>query len=383
MNTQSILRILIFLLSLTCILYACQSTAPSPEEQTATPVANVLQLSEAQLQHTILSFTEIAEKSMDETRQLNGKIEIDPAQLVSVSTAFGGRVQSIHLLPGAHFKKGQVIAFLEDPQFIQLQQEYLSQKALLKQASLHYHRQKELNQQQAVSDKTFQQAEADYQTAYIQTRALEEKLKLIHIVPGQVSAATLKGTIKLYAPFDGLVSRVLVNRGQYVSATEPLFELINPQGMLLRLNAFEKELSSLNIGQAIEAYTHIRPEEKWKARILTVGSQIAEDGTTPIYARFEGKIPPLVAGTYMNAVVQVQHAKRLVLPDESVVSYENKPYVFEVLKEGNFRLTSVHTGLSREGYVHLIDGDKLLHRKIVVKGAYDLLMALKNKSEEE
>ncbi|UZJ63815.1 hypothetical protein OKW96_15490 [Sphingobacterium sp. KU25419] len=48
-------------------------------------------------------------------------------------------------MSGASFRKGQILATLEDPQFIQLQEDYLSNVALLQTAKLNYNRQKELN----------------------------------------------------------------------------------------------------------------------------------------------------------------------------------------------------------------------------------------------
>ena len=66
-----------------------------------------------------------------------------------------------------HISKGEVIAVMEDPQYIQLQQDYLTAKAQFAYNESEYLRQKELNESKAASDKVFEQAKATYQTQNI------------------------------------------------------------------------------------------------------------------------------------------------------------------------------------------------------------------------
>ena len=62
--------------------------------------------------------------------KLNGMIDVPPQNLVSVAIIpLGGYLKSSSLLPGKLEIKGQVIAVIENPQFIQLQQDYLMAKS--------------------------------------------------------------------------------------------------------------------------------------------------------------------------------------------------------------------------------------------------------------
>ena len=45
-------------------------------------------------------------------------------------------------------------------------------------------------------------------------------------------------------------------------------------------------------------------------------------------------------------------------------------------------MASVKAGKNENGFTEIINAEKLLNRKIVSKGAYTILMQLKNKSEE-
>jgi cobalt-zinc-cadmium efflux system membrane fusion protein len=60
---------------------------------------------------------------------VNGKIDVPPQNMVSISVPLGGYLKSTKLLEGMHISKGEVIAIMEDQQYIQLQQDYLTAKA--------------------------------------------------------------------------------------------------------------------------------------------------------------------------------------------------------------------------------------------------------------
>ena len=70
-----------------------------------------------------------------------------------------------------------------------------------------------------------------------------------------------------------------------------------------------------------------------------------------------------------------------VLPEEAVVRFEGKQYIFEALENNQFRMTEVEVGDIENDYIEIISGEELKNKKIVIKGAYNLLMSLKNIAE--
>ena len=103
----------------------------------------------------------LQEMELSSTIKLNGKIDVPPQNMISVSVPMGGYLKSTKLLPGMHVRKGEILAILEDPQYIQLQQDYLLAKSKLHFAELELARQQELNKSQASSDKVTQQAQTE------------------------------------------------------------------------------------------------------------------------------------------------------------------------------------------------------------------------------
>lgn len=373
-------NIMIIFLLLT--LYSCGNKENAATEKSTAGTENILELTDQQLQSFTLSSTELQERTISKTLKLNGKVDVPPQNLVSVSSALGGYVKSTKLLPGMHFRKGEVLAVMEDNQYIQLQQDYLTAKAQLQNAEAEYQRQKELNQSKASSDKVFQQAKADYQTLQISNRSLEEKLRLININPGNVSVENISRTANIYAPFDGYVTQVFINTGKYVTPSDVLFELVDPRDLHINLKVYEKDWYKVKIGQPLTVYTNNMPDKKYKGEIILIGKNISEDRAVEIHAHFEKYDPLLIPGLYMNAEIEVPDNKTWALPDESVLTFEGKEYVFEILGKGKFSMLAVKTGDKGNGWTEIVNAEKLQGKKIALSGAYTLMMSLKNKADE-
>lgn len=60
---------------------------------------------------------------------VNGLLVIPPQNRATVTLTMGGSIRSTSLLPGAYVEKGSVLATLENPDFIALQQAYLDSHA--------------------------------------------------------------------------------------------------------------------------------------------------------------------------------------------------------------------------------------------------------------
>lgn len=346
-------------------------------------ITNIIQLSELQLASFEWADVNLTRKTVRRTIRLNGNVDVPPQNLVSVSHAMGGYVQAIHLLPGAPFRKGQVLAVLEDNQYIQLQQDYLITTTELERVEQNYERQKVLNESKASSDKSLQAAAAEYQTLHITQNALREKLRLIGVDPNQLTTANITRQIRIYAPFNGVMGGVLVNQGKYISPTDVLFELINPEELLLDLKVFEKDWPHISVGQKLAAYTNERPNEVMEGEVIARGSHINESGTATIHARLYHPVKTGVApGMYVNAVVEINNYEAYVLPEEAVVNYEGNQYVVEILDNNIFRLVNVQAGATDNGLVEIVDGEQLAGKSFVGEGAYTILMGMKNKTEE-
>ncbi|TWI85319.1 cobalt-zinc-cadmium efflux system membrane fusion protein [Lacibacter cauensis] len=370
------------LFSTALLLQACGGKTKTAEATTEQAVESLVTLTDAQLKNAALEITKLQQQQISSMLKLNGKIDVPPQNIVSISVPMGGYLKSTKLLPGLHVKKGEVIAVIEDQQYIQLQQDYLTAKAKLPFLENEYNRQKELNESKASSDKTYQQAEAEFRSQKVLTSALAEKLKLAGINLSRLDESNITRSIQIFSPIDGYVSAVNVNIGKYVAPTDVLFELINPTDIHLALTVFEKDVNKLFIGQKLVAYTNNDPSNKHECEILLIGKDLNDERNTEVHCHFEAYDKTLIPGTYMNAEVEVKNKAAWVVPEDAVVRFENKHYVFVKKSEKQFELTEVQTGISEKGFTEILNGDALQQKEIVGKGAYTVLMSLKNKTED-
>lgn len=369
--------IIIFLSSIA--LTSCNSHKQSEAKVVAE--SNTVEITDSQYKNIELATGKLEEKKISIILKLNGKIDVPPQNIVSISVPLGGYLKSTQLLPGMHIKKGESIATMEDQQYIQLQQDYLTTKAKLIFAEKEFGRQKELNESKSSSDKVFQQSQADYSSLKVQLKSLSEKLKLININPEQLNENTLSRSVNIPSPIEGFVSKVNVNIGKYVTPTDVLFELVNPTDIHLMLIVFEKDIDKLTIGQRLFAYTNTHPEKKYPCEIILIGKDFSNDKSVVVHCHFDNYDKSLIPGMYMNADVEVKTKQVNAVPSDAVINFEGKNYVFIVKAKNKFEMLEIKTGNSENGFTEICSSELLQNKTIVVKGAYQLLMANKNKEE--
>lgn len=369
----------IFILSF--FFLACSSKKQDEKKEIIAVKENSIQLTATQAKNIGITTTTAIKQNIATVLKVNGKIDVPPQNLVSISMPLGGFLKSTKLLPGMHFSKGDVIAVMEDQQYIQLQQDYLLAKAKINFLKNDYQRQKELNATKTVSDKILQQAEVDYNSQKILLNSLAQKLQLIHINPDAINENNITRTINIYAPIDGFVTKVNVNIGKYIAPTDVMFELVNPNDIHLNLVVFEKDVPSLFVGEKVKAFTNHQPQKKYNCEIILIGKDINANGSTDVHCHFETYDKSLIPGTYMNAEIEGSVANVLTVPQEAIVEFEGKKYVYIKRGENKFTLTEIEVGASENGFTEIKNTAAIANNLIVTKGAYGLLMAMKNGEE--
>ncbi|MBE9463264.1 efflux RND transporter periplasmic adaptor subunit [Dyadobacter subterraneus] len=362
---------------------SCSEKEEHQSPETEKPAnENIASLNKEQIQNAGIKLSLPEKKQVSEILKLNGKIDVPPQNIVSISVPLGGYLKRTRLLPGTPVKKGEILAVMEDQQYIQLQQDYLTGKARLAFLESDYVRQKDLNKNKSSSDKIFQQAESDYFSQQVMMKSLYEKLRLAGINPDKLSKDNISRSVNIYSPINGYVSKVNVNIGKYVSPTEVLFELINPTDIHLALKVFEKDLDKIKKGQRLLAYTNNNPSKKYECEIILISKDLSIERTAEVHSHFEKYEPGLLPGMFMNADIELNRRTVLVLPDDAIVTFEEKQFVFIPKGKDNFEMKQVKTGTSENGFTEIITKENFDEQLCVVKGAYSLLMLLKNKSED-
>ena len=376
----------IFAIAGISLMLAC--TANKKEEQKSvtsqakqdSAIQNIVTLTGEQLKSANLSIGQVQNKDMHQILKVNGLIDVPPSNIVSISIPLGGYLKKTNLIPGMFVKKGALLAVIEDPIYIQLQQDYLTAKSRFAYLEADYIRQRDLNATKSTSDKIYQLAKSDFESQKYLVKSLQEKLKLIGIDPSQLNETTISRAINFNSPINGYVTKVNVNIGKYVTPTDVLFEIVDPSDLHLRLIVYENDVLNLKIGNEVTFTTNNDLSKKHKAQVAVITPNINEERATDVHCHLVNENVRLYPGTYVSAEISLNNAKVDALPEESIVKWENKPFIFVKQPDQSYKLVAVALGVTTNGFIEV--KTNLQGQDIVLKNAYTLLMKLKNSSEE-
>lgn len=364
---------------------ACKSGPPAPDTtaraDSAAAVANEVTLSQEQFTNAGITTGELSSKPVNRVLKVNGAIEAPPENHHTISFPLGGYLKSDKLIPGMYVKKGALMAIMEDAAFIQLQQEYLLNRSRLHFLEADFYRQQELNKTQSNSQRTYQQAQTDYENQKITGRALAEKLRLIGIDPEKLSENNLSRSVNIYAPINGYVSKVNVNPGKYVAPTDVLFELIDPSETHASLTVFENDAAGLKKGQKVYCTITAAGNQKIPATVELITPAFNESRAVEVHCHFDGHPKDLIPGSFISAEIMLGNQDSPAVPDDAVVKWQNKLYLFTEEQPRRYKMVPVETGNSLDGFTE-IKTSLPAGAKVVVTNAYTLLTMLKNAPEE-
>jgi cobalt-zinc-cadmium efflux system membrane fusion protein len=362
---------------------ACSSKKETSSGESPKMKEDQVQLTDAQLKNAGVETGTPVLQSLNTVLKVNGHVDVPPQNIVSISFPMGGYLRSTKLLPGMHVSRGEVIAVVEDQSLVQLQQDYLVTKARLQFLQQEYDRQKMLNENKVNAEKTFQQAEADYLSQKVLLKGYSEKLQLIGINPAGLSENNISRSVAVHSPINGFVSKVNVNIGRYVTATDVLFELINPDDMHAALTVFEKDLNKVSPGQKVKVSFVDDPATTYDCEVILVTRNVDENRGALVHCHFESKPKNLLPGMFLNATINVNNTAVLTLPEEAVVRFENKQYVFMQSAKNDFRMIEVETGVKENGRLEISSKlEGFAQKTLVTKNAYAILSKMKNTAEE-
>jgi cobalt-zinc-cadmium efflux system membrane fusion protein len=379
------MKTMYIILLTTIILSSCGTNPKSTttKEDSDDVASNIVQLTKEQASLAQLELAPIEQGKMKGMTHLNGIIDVPPTGIASVSIPMGGYIQDINLIPGTFVKKGQVLATVKDPAYVQLQENYLATKAKLSYLQQDLDRQKALLTQEAVSKKSFQQIQADYNTNAIQLKALSEQLKLINIQPDNLTTEKMSSLVQLVAPIAGYISKVNINRGKYVTPSDILLEIINPNDIHAAITIYEKDIANFKVGMKGTVTLTQDPAKKYPVSVLAVAHNINEDKTALLHCHFE-KIPAnVLPGMFLTADMVVETKDAVLIPIVSVQRFQGKDYIFIQSAENVFEVKEIQVIQSNATFVTVsnTDANAWIGKQIVVKNAFSLLGKLMNKSE--
>ncbi len=372
-------------------------------------------LTEAQIKTVGITFGSIEYKQLTDALKSNGFLRVPNNNKANATSMFGGVVRKINVEEGDFVRAGQVIAIVENPDFVNLQEEYIALAGKITFAEQEHTRQKELNEGGAGALKNLQSIQSDIRSYRARRAALQKQIEMMGISPGKLSSGSLRSSLTITSPVSGTVSRIIAKIGSYVDVATPVAEIVDNSQLHLDIQVFEKDLPKLKVGQIIHFTLTNNPVTEYDAKVYSIGSSFEDDSKTiSVHCKVVGNKKGLIDGMNVTALVSLDNAVMPAVPNDAIVEVDGKPYIFVVKEkatsaashdhdhgaEGHdhahdhahensptegtyeFERIEVVTGVSELGYTAItLVGDIPNGAKIVTKGAFFINAKMTNKGD--
>lgn len=434
---QNKIRKSLNILLLLCLIASCggntkQDGHNHDEEEGHGEETLITSLTAEQIKTVGITFGEVEQKQLTETIKVNGVLRVPNNFKANATTLYGGVVKTLNVEFGDNVKKGQVIATISNPQFIQFQEEYLTINSQIVLAEAEMKRQQELADGNAGTKRNLQNATAELSTLKTRQASLKQQLELMGINPSAINNSNLQSALIIKSPINGTVSSVLAKIGSYVDVSFPIVEIVDNNSLHLDLQVFEKDLPKISIGQTVEFTLTNNPVKTYAAKVFSIGSSFENSSKTiAVHSEVLGEKSGLIDGMNITAMISLNNVTMSAVPNEAIVEADGKSYVFirttkphvehqhpdnedehnhedhdhdhehegdhnhshdeaphehdefSNEKEFYFQKVEVSKGVSNMGYTAITPVNEIpQHAKIVVKGAFFINAKMSNTGEE-
>ena len=350
------------------------------QESEIEETSTTLIVTNAQFELGKMELGTLTEQSFNNVVKANGVLDVPPENKATVSAYFGGYVKSISLLQGQKIAKGQTLFVLENPDYIQVQQDFLEAKSQLSYLKSDYERQKELAANNVSSQKTFLKAESEYKMTLAKYESLKKKLQLMNINPNSVTEYNMNSTITVKSPIAGFVTSVLATKGLFLNPSDIALTIMNTDHMHVELNIFEQDLTNVAIDQDV-TFRIQNSNTIYKAKVYLINKAIdTENRTIKLHCHFinEEDAIALTPGMFVEAEIYASSDSSLALPTNSVVSIENKSYILlkkeRSKNEITFERVEVKPGQINGNYIEILNSRGFKSDdQFLINGAFNLI----------
>ncbi|UGU14198.1 efflux RND transporter periplasmic adaptor subunit [Sinomicrobium kalidii] len=411
---KKIIRTLIFVAMCIYVVGCGKSAATkkvSGKQEEVTPEAkteekhsgeNEVMLSRQQREGINLKLGGFSRINLDGTIKVTGELELYPEDEATVGSFMEGNISRVFVKPGQKVKKGQLLAAIEDPGFIDLQAELRALHSEFEYLEQEFDRQKKLYENKVASGKNYQRVTSDYKSVRARLESTKAKLRLLRVNPDAIISGKTYGVLPVIAPINGYIREIGITIGQRITTGSRLFRIINKENIHADLLVYEKDLDKIREGQSVTLYIANNRDKPVKGTITEIGRSYENNiRAVRMHAGLDGNKAPFVPGMFVEGLIAVENLKTTALPETAVVEDEGKSYIFIKQESGAdtathlndhtthekedasrehwiFARKEVMTGGTADGWIEVKLLEKLPESaEVVTEGAYYLLAEMK------
>lgn len=333
-------------------------------------------LTKRQMRNFNIQTVQLSKQLVERNIECTGLIEVPLSNCARVTAPLGGIVKRLYVKNETYVKAGNLLAVVEHPDYLKIQQDYLEKKSLLYFYHEEFTRQGELTVENASSIKRMQQAEVNYRTTEVSFLALKEQLEMLGINADSLRIENISPEIRITAPISGYVSEIGSIPGAYIYPSASICEIVNPENLYLNLQVPEQHAFRIKSGQPVW-FTIPGDTLIWSgARTELTAKQIdPAKKTLNVTAKMHDHILLPFPGTTIYATIQTDSDSAYMIPTKAVVSKVTKEYVF-IFHDGIITRIPVVTGTVINDMTELKNLEKDLYNRAYIISETDMLNSL-------
>lgn len=339
--------------------------------------ADTVTITESQFIASNMALGKLTLQEFSTSVKTNGMFNVPPENRAFVSTYFAGYVKNITLLPGDKVKKGQVLFTLENPEYVQVQQNFLEAKGRLNYLKSDYERQKLLLDDNVTSQKNFLKAESEYKVTLVQYQSLKKQLGLMNINANTLTGENISSIINVLSPLSGFATTINASKGMFLNPSDVAMTITNTDDLHIELKIFEKDLPLVKVGQPIRIKVQAGNKQVYEGKVHLVNKAINEmERTIDIHGDLVNKEDAklFAPGMYIEADIITGTQKAFALPQEAVANIENDFFVMAKQNATSFKRMPVKIGATYNGNVQILNAEDFdPNTEFLTKGAFNLI----------
>ncbi|MGY0426381.1 MAG: efflux RND transporter periplasmic adaptor subunit, partial [Polaribacter sp.] len=301
-----------------------KSTATTEEKHTK----NELHLTKEQVVSATIKVAKITQKKIRDRVAVTGTIEVPPQSKATIYAPLEAFVYKTDLLPGDKVRKGQTIAVLQHPNFIELQYSYLEAINKYNITKADYERKKMLLENDIASKKSFQIAEGIYRSSQVLVDSYASQLKMASLSPSFVAANGIQQYAYIKAPISGYVVENNLNKGMFLSANSKMMEIIDNNHMHAELNIFGTDIAKIKKGDEF-IFKPSGIDTQYKGYIKLISQKVDDKTkTVNVHGHFEDKKKLLKSGMFINAQILLKGKKVFAVPEGAIIEKDGESFIF-------------------------------------------------------
>ena len=329
-------------------------------------------------------------RRLGQTVRASGQLALDPQSRAEVSPLVAGVVRNFAVHEGNKVRAGQVVAYMENTQVVELQHNYLTSLREMESAHQELDRQQTLMEQGAGVKKTLQQAQSAYAVARASVQGLAHQLRQLGVSPKTTAQGRFVTCMPVKAPISGIVGKITVSVGSYADMQTSLMTVVDNSRLHCDLRVFEKDIPHLRVGQTVDLILTNDRNVRMQGRIYDINSAF-DDASKAVKVHVSLPHKPdtrLMPDMFVTGLVNIGIHETTAMPDESIVSKDGKKYIYMLASRhgGNqtFRPVEVVTGVSELGYTQVTPVTNVAPNALFVKkNAFYLSSMMEGDADED